>query len=85
MRGISQTLNASTGLADERYLQLSQLESVTNLNRPRRENRRPRETEDAHRDLYNVNTFYSVSLMCTLYITIHHRTETLRIVVINVS
>ena len=80
--GISHTLNASTGLTDERYLQLSQLEGGTDLSQPGRETRRPRETEDVQRDFYDVNTFYFDSLKYTLYITIQHRTGTL--VVINV-
>ena len=63
MRGISNTLNASTGLADEQYLQSIQLERRTDLGRVRRGIRSPRQTGDVQESFDNVNTFHSDSIL----------------------
>ena len=63
MRGISNTLNASTGLADEQYLQSIQLERRTDLGRVRRGIRSPRQTGDVQESFDNVNAFHSDSIL----------------------
>lgn len=77
MRGISQTLNSSTALADEQYLQSIQLEGRTDLGRLRRGIRWPRDTGDVQKNFDNVNAFYFNSTKCTIYTTIQHCTGTL--------
>ena len=63
MRGISNTLNASTGLADEQYLQSIQLERRTDLGRVRRGIRSPRQMGEVQESFDNVNAFHSDSIL----------------------